>query len=123
MKKLSEWPKIKKIVAIDFDGTLTIKDNRVWKDSTDNYINDHMEENTSVTDWVRKNRDNMYLILWTSRSGKSLRSAIEFCSSIGIYFDAVNDNIVSFNCSNKIMADIYIDDKSVNIYEITNIRL
>ena len=124
MKKLLEWPKNKKIVAIDFDGTITIKDNRIWDAGiSEYYTNDYFEENLPITDWVRVNRSNMYLILWTCRYGKALEDAISFCADIGISFDSINENIVAFVSSNKVMADIYIDDKSVNIYEVTNIRL
>lgn len=117
MKKLDHWPSNKKIVAVDFDGTITIKDNRIW--CNDTYTNDIFNENVLVTNWLRHNRNNFYLILWTCRTGEALINAIQFCNEIGITFDAVNENIVSFECSNKIMADIYIDDKSVNISELT----
>lgn len=116
MKKLSEWPKDKKIVAIDFDGTITIKDNRKWIDNN-LYIYDYYEERKYITNWIRRNRSKMYLILWTCRCGKALVDAINFCSNIGINFDAINENIVDFECSNKIMADYYIDDKAINNVE------
>lgn len=118
MKKLLEWPKDKKIVAIDFDGTITLGDNRKWI-GKESYIFDYYEERKIITDWIRKNRSKMYLILWTCRYGKALNNAIDFCNSINIKFDAVNENIVDFKCSNKIMADYYIDDKSVNVEDFT----
>lgn len=119
MKKLLEWPKDKKIVAIDFDGTITIKDNRVWDTGmSEYYTNDYFEENVAVTDWVRANRTGIYLILWTCRYGRALYDALEFCSSIDIYFDGINENIVSYISSNKILADIYIDDKAVSVEEL-----
>lgn len=121
MLKLNEWPKNKKIVAIDFDGTITIADYRIWHNNV--YTNDIHIENTTVTNWVRNHRDNMYLILWTCRIGKALDDAIDFCNSINIHFDAINDNIVCFESSNKIMADIYIDDKSVSINNLNEVIL
>lgn len=110
MRKLREWPKDKKIVAIDFDGTITLKDNRLWI-GKNKYTNDLMEPNTEIIESIQKNRDKIYLILWSCRVGKALRNAVKFCSDNGIYFDAVNKNIVRYPSSRKIMADIYIDDK------------
>lgn len=110
MKKLSVWPQDKKIVAIDFDGTLTLRDNRIW--CNNQYTNDIIEKNDVVVNWVLQNRDKMYLILWTCRCGDALETALKTCKQFGIEFDAVNENVVTFESSNKIMADIYIDDKS-----------
>lgn len=110
MKKLKEWPKNKKIVAIDFDGTITLKDNRQWI-GKNKYINDIKEPNVDVIKSILKNRDKIYLILWTCRKGKALKDAIEFSNDHDIYFDAVNENIVRYPTSRKIMADIYLDDK------------
>lgn len=53
------------------------------------------------------------LILWTCRGGKSLDVAVEFCKENGLTFDAINENIDKeyYNhTSNKIVANIYIDD-------------
>lgn len=121
MLKLNEWPKNKKIVAIDFDGTITKADYRIWHNNT--YTNDIYIENTAVTNWVRNHRDSIYLILWTCRTGKALNDAIDFCNSINIYFDTINDNIVCFESSNKIMADIYIDDKAVSLNNLNEVIL
>ena len=110
MRKLKEWPKDKKIVAVDFDGTITQKDNRIWT-GKNTYKNDIMEPNNEMIDSIKANRNKIYLILWSCRTGKALRDAIKFCSTNGIYFDAVNRNIVRYPSSRKIMADVYIDDK------------
>ena len=114
MKKLKEWPKDKKVVAVDFDGTITLKDNRVWI-GRNRYIGDSYEPNNAIINTLLKYRDKIYLILWTCRKGKALRSAIKFCKKQGILFDAVNKNIVRYPSSRKIMADIYLDDKSAYI--------
>jgi hydroxymethylpyrimidine pyrophosphatase-like HAD family hydrolase len=53
------------------------------------------------------------LILWTCRGGKYLDAAVEFCKENGLTFDAINENIDKeyYNhTSNKIVANIYIDD-------------
>lgn len=56
------------------------------------------------------------LILWSCRSGKELNDAIEFCEEKGLQFDAINENVdnLNFETSNKIYADIYIDDRGIN---------
>lgn len=118
MKKLSEWPKDRRIVAVDFDGTITLGDFREWHDNECVPGSDKMFENTIVTDWIRKNRSHMYLVLWTCRCGESLERAITFCESIGILFDTINENVVAYESSNKIMADIYLDDKNLTIGEL-----
>lgn len=53
------------------------------------------------------------LILWTCRGGESLKVAVEYCKQNGLYFDAINENINPgqyVDLSNKIVANIYIDD-------------
>ena len=112
MKKLKEWPQNKKIVAVDFDGTITLKDNRQWI-GKNKYINDIKEPNIKIINQLIQNRDKIYLVLWTCRKGKALKDAITFCNNNNIYFDAVNENIVRYPTSRKIMADIYLDDKGV----------
>ncbi|WP_319512553.1 BT0820 family HAD-type phosphatase [uncultured Draconibacterium sp.] len=56
------------------------------------------------------------LILWTYRAGKELDEAIEFCSSKGLEFYAVNKSYpeekMNDKISRKILADLYIDDRN-----------
>lgn len=106
----------KPIIAIDFDGTLTLKDNRKWKKVLGFNVseNDYFEPNIEVEDWILKNRDKFYLILWTVRTGRDLRRAVDYCSQRFIFFDAVNKNIFPEKTSRKIYADLYLDDKGLN---------
>lgn len=57
------------------------------------------------------------LILWTVRSGRTLKDAVEFCEKNGIEFYAVNNEFAeeqySGKSSRKINADIFIDDRNV----------
>ena len=57
------------------------------------------------------------LILWTVRTGKPLKEAVEFCKKNGIEFYAVNNEFAeeefSGRGSRKINADIFIDDRNV----------
>ena len=110
----------KPIIAVDFDGTITKRDNRVWVDN--NPENDIFVENLNVTSFLRMNRDRFYLILWTCREGKSLDNAIKYCKDIGIIFDAINENVSGvFPTSAKVYADIYLDDKGTfDLLEVIN---
>ena len=95
----------KKIIAVDFDGTLC----------EDKYpeIGKPIEK---TIDFIRRNRDGIKLILWTCRRGHRLLEAIEWCYDHGIKFDAVNQNLPEVietygGDTRKVFADIYIDDK------------
>ncbi len=54
------------------------------------------------------------LILWTYRAGDKLDEAVDFCSSRGVEFYAINKNypeeVFDDSISRKIKADMYIDD-------------
>lgn len=118
MAKLKNWdyPYDKKIIAVDFDGTLTTGDTRRWKKNK--CIGpDIMIPNLDLINKLVHHRPDFYLILWTNRYGKHLKKAVEFCKYYGLEFDAVNENIVPFKSSKKIVADYYLDDKSLKIDE------
>ena len=107
----------KPIVAIDFDGTITLGDTRVW--ANDFSSNDILIRRPQVVDWVIKNRDSMYLILWTCSCGEDLQRAVNYCRErLGIEFDAINENIVPYETSAKILADYYVDDKAVTLQQL-----
>lgn len=96
-----------KIIAVDFDGTLISED----YEGNITYINHELIR-------ILKERKNLgdKLILWTCRGGEWLKQAVEFCKDHGLEFDAVNENVKGFTYSNvscKVVADIYIDDKSI----------
>ena len=98
------------IIAVDFDGTLAEEVNfPKWG-----------EPKKSNIEYIKnlKNEGNK-LILWTCREGDALKMAVNWCRSIGIEFDAINENLspkfqvenYGYNCR-KIYADIYFDDKA-----------
>ena len=100
-----------KIIAVDFDGTIV----------TDKYPNIG-EPKWNVINWCKEQQLlGNTLILWTCRSGKELDDAIAFCDTIDLHFDYVNsnaiENIVKYGNrdTRKIYADIYLDDKAINI--------
>ncbi|MGB0391083.1 MAG: BT0820 family HAD-type phosphatase [Salibacteraceae bacterium] len=59
------------------------------------------------------------LILWTVRSGKTLKEAVEFCKKHGVEFYAVNNEFAEEEFtgkgrgSRKINADVFIDDRNI----------
>lgn len=98
----------KKIIAIDFDGTI-VEDRYPeigrLKPGAKEYI-------------LQLKKDGFKLILWTSRTGLPLARAVEFLTKEGITFDEINnsckDNVNEFgNDTRKIFADVYVDDKCV----------
>lgn len=106
---------MKKIYAVDFDGTLSLgsKYPKIG------------EPNADLIDFLNvKQKDGNFIILWTCRRGKELDEAIEFCKNNGLNFDSVNENLPEVldlfgGDTRKIYADYYIDDKNYNPFEET----
>ncbi len=94
-------------IAVDFDGTIVEHDYpRIGK------------EMLFAFDTLKAlQRKGHKLILWTFRTGDSLREAVEYCRNNGLEFYAVNRNYPeekpSDNMSRKIQADIFIDDRNL----------
>ncbi len=100
-------PKDHLIIAIDFDGTIV----------EDGYpkIGKPM---IFAFDTIKKMQaDGHRLILWTYRSGRKLKEAVDFCKENGIDFYAVNKNYpeeeFDGKISRKIHADLFIDDRNI----------
>ena len=99
----------KRIIAVDFDGTLHTG---TWPEIGD--------VNMTVFNFCRNEQLNgSRLILWTNRDGEQLEDAVAWCKERGLEFDAINENLPELielygNDCRKINADIYIDDKAVN---------
>ena len=92
------------IVAVDFDGTLV----------ENAFPNIGKEISGAFSALKQMKKEGIILILWTCRSGKFLDDAIKFCKDKGIEFDSINENYkgLSFTTSQKIYADMYIDDRA-----------
>lgn len=101
----------RKIIAVDFDGTLC-EDN--WPDIG--------APNHEVINYIKSEKvKGAAIILWTCRcngdkSGHDLDNAVEWCAQQGLGFDAINENVPeqirAFGRSTrKVYADEYIDDK------------
>lgn len=101
------------VYAVDFDGTLAIT-----------RFPEIKEAKPKVVAAVRllKAQGNK-IILWTSRAGKDLEAAVEWCQKQGIVFDAVNAPLPEQtarwgNDTRKVYADFYIDDKAMGVEEL-----
>ncbi len=92
-------------VACDYDGTLE--------------INGQMNA-TLITRLISAQRAGDCVILWTCRDGQRLREALQKLKKCGFCPNAVNENTpqtiskLKYN-PRKVLADVYIDDKAVNI--------
>ncbi len=111
------------IVAVDFDGVIV-------EDKYPAIGQVHLE----VIELCKQFRkEGAKLILWTSREGKLLNDAVQFCIKHGLVFDTINDNIPEAinlfgSNSRKVYANIYIDDRifipqeAIQIAKETNYR-
>lgn len=106
--RLSKWENEKKIIAVDFDGTLSLGE---WPNNG--------PANTELIGFLKERRKGGdKLILWTCREGNALQEAVKWCAKEGLEFDAINDNIPEMielygTNSRKVSCDYYIDDKAV----------
>lgn len=92
------------LVAIDFDGTLTKKDD---------FINKDIIFDKRAIKWLRKIRKlPIKLILWTCRENEKLEIAINELKKIGIEFDYLNEDNNKRGIHRKISAEFYIDDRA-----------
>lgn len=108
--------KDKKTIAVDFDGTLCDYD----FPSIGNQTKDQKE---LVNKLIQLKSKGHKLILYTCRGDNEeypcLTDAIKWCKAQGLEFDSINKNISGFKKksgpSPKPVADIYLDDKAVNV--------
>lgn len=109
-------------VAFDFDGVLVL-----------DAFPKIGEPNPMMIDGCKRLQElGVETVLWTSRVGAELQSAIEFCKDAGLKFTAINEptpsNIANFAnvyhgvIPRKVYADVYIDDHNVGYNELDAIR-
>lgn len=91
------------LVAIDFDGTITKKDD---------FINKEIIFNKKAIKYIQKIRKlPVKMILWTCRENEKLEVAVNELKKIGIEFDYLNQDNGKRRIHKKISADFYIDDR------------
>lgn len=104
-------------IAVDFDGTVV-----------EDKFPEIGELRTETVEWLKKQKEKGHkLILWTCRSNNilvngqgALDDAVGFCKTVGLEFDAINQNLPEViekyeNDTRKVLADYYLDDKSMLI--------
>ena len=104
------------VYAVDFDNTLAVT-----------RFPEIVEPKAKVVAAVKMLKANGHkIILWTSRAGKDLKDAVEWCTGQGIIFDAVNEPLPEQidrwgNDTRKVYADFYIDDKAMTVEALESI--
>jgi len=104
------------IFAIDFDGTLCENAFPAIGELTS-------EKEELINLLITLREEGHQLILYTCRgdnaSCQALSEAVNWCREYGLEFDAINENVPNFKkvsgFSPKPYADIYLDDKALNI--------
>ena len=103
----------KRIIAIDFDGTLSLGEYPSCGPANEKLVSLLKR----ILSLPRGGRCCRY-VLWTCRKGQPLDDAIEWLKEQGIVFDDVNElppDAISFdNDSRKLFYDLFIDDKAVS---------
>lgn len=103
------------VFGVDFDGTLSFGK---WPECG--------PANDGLIEFLKRRKSSGdKLILWTCREGDDLERAVVWCTTKGLAFDAVNDNLPEIieqygGNSRKISCDFYIDDKAIigNMYRL-----
>ena len=100
------------VMAIDFDGTIC-----------EHKFPEIGEPNWEFIHYIQwRQKHGARTILWTCRTGGKLDEAVKWCEERGLYFDAVNENVIDVvnaygsECR-KVYADEYYDDLAVNIFK------
>ena len=106
------------VIAVDFDGTL-FEEAYPEVGSPKWDIIDYCKRRKAMGDT---------LILWTCRARKRLKMAIRACKEVGLEFDYINnhtkESLKRYGRAphgSKILADVYLDDKSMRPNDILNI--
>lgn len=111
------------ILAVDFDDTIAISRFNEEKKETD--IVGYNERVVSFVKGFKANGGKV--ILNTCRHDHSLEVAVEYCKSLGLEFDKVNENldeeVEMFGDCRKIFADYYLDDKAMKISDIEGFKI
>ena len=97
------------ILAIDFDGTIA-ETNHNYEVPPSIFLPNAKE----VINWLYDH--GCYIIIWTCRNGNILKLAVDFLKNNEVKYHKINENSDSldFKTSNKIYADYYIDDRSLD---------
>ena len=103
-----------KIYAVDFDGTLC---ENAWREIG-------KAKDTLINRMIELREEGNKVILWTCRTDDKLTNAIDWCKEHGLEFDAINENVPEIletfgTEARKIYADVYVDDRAVDLEVIS----
>ena len=109
-----------KIIAVDFDGTITES-----REYTGKGIKHFSRPNPSVTRWIQcMHNSGNKIIVWTYRHSTEYDDIRRYCHIYGIPIDGINTNeyapqeIRDYMDSPKIYADLYVDDRSFTLDDV-----
>lgn len=95
--------KVRKLIAVDFDQTLT-NEGRFWK-------NEPILPNLNMVKWINeKYKQGHIIIIHTARPWSIAKETIAWLIKYDIRYHGVNFE--------KMSADIYVDDKAINVKDI-----
>ena len=109
-----------KIIAVDFDGTIT-------KAGEYKGFGKYELPNEHVIDWLQaRHEEGCIIVIWTCRQEREYADIKSYCKIWQIPFDGINTNrfapieiLVLKDNSPKIYADLYLDDRSMHPDELT----
>lgn len=112
---------MKKVIAIDFDGTLF--ENK-WPEIG-------MPIAPNINRAKNEKANGAVLILWTCREGEKLAEALAACKAVGLKFDYVNENAdelkAAFGWTDKQLDEISCEVEELDVindlYEVTGISM
>lgn len=109
-QRIQQTARIRKAIAIDFDGCLFSDAYPGIGEPNWNVIHKAKEEQAAGAG----------LILWTCREGRLLQEALDACESCGLEFDAVNESLAEWieeygTRPRKVGASEYWDDRAVQM--------
>ena len=104
-KTLANGHKLHPTIAVDFDGTVV----------EHKYPEIGRPLPGAIDTLLRLNRAGVHLILYTMRDKQNLQDAIDYLEFQGVELYGVNRNPdqASWTSSNKVYADLYIDDHAL----------
>lgn len=110
-----------RIIAIDFDNTLHMGPSSMFPYTKTKYANVSLIEMLISN---KKTHPEDKYILWTCRQTElEINEAVKFCNQFGLKFDAINENVYKeYGYTRKVIADIYIDDRAINVDNINALR-
>lgn len=107
--KITHWKKWRKVIAVDFDGTLSLGDYPACGPANQELI-EVLKKLIANPSEARP-----YYVLWTSRTNAELDKAVLWLKEQGLVFDGINKHPkeTKANYTRKVFADLYIDDKAI----------